>query len=318
MKQRPADTTNIDAPDLDPGAAAGDLDNVYDSPVAPAAIRVWDEIKRLGLGENIGELEVLGYTVVQPEKVASPEFIVRMREAILDVAQRRTGKRPPLDLETSHEHSAHYGPGFGQSLPFILFEDPVFQEALLNPVLLAFVTYLLGRNAILHNGVGFIKGRGTDDLMLHTDNTLIGSPFPSLYQICNVSYVLTDYSLANGCLSMVPGSHRFCRHPRPGEGLDQRVPVEVPAGSLVIWSGHMWHGAYGRTAPGLRVNLPFVFARPHLRGQEAYSEHVTQEMLDRYPPRFKTLMSRDLGYGWAEEGPPQDISAFSMGRHAYD
>ena len=40
---------------------------------------------------------------------------------------------------------------FGDRMHSIFYEDPVFPEAMMNPPLLAMVTYLLGYSAVLSN-----------------------------------------------------------------------------------------------------------------------------------------------------------------------
>ena len=37
------------------------------------------------------DIDTYGFTVIPPEKVASPEFLERMREAVLRIAEERTG-----------------------------------------------------------------------------------------------------------------------------------------------------------------------------------------------------------------------------------
>jgi len=115
--------------------------------------------------------------------------------------------------------------------------------------------------------------------------------------------LLTDYTEANGALAMVPGSHRLCRQPRPGEGVSGAVPVEAPAGSLIAWHGNIWHGAYEKQTDGLRMNLTTYMCHRRLKTQEAYQWKVSQEMLDRNPPEFARLVAADDQMGWDEKGP---------------
>ena len=60
--------------------------------------------------------------------------------------------------------------------------------------------------------------------------------------------MLTPCTKDNGALAVVPGSHRLARQPMPGEGIDQAVPVEAEVGSLILWHGGTWHGAFRRAA----------------------------------------------------------------------
>jgi ectoine hydroxylase-related dioxygenase (phytanoyl-CoA dioxygenase family) len=50
--------------------------------------------------------------------------------------------------------------------------------------------------------------------------------------------------------TIAPSSHRYARRPRSGEGADAAFPIEAPMGSLVVWNGNLWHGAFPRTEPG--------------------------------------------------------------------
>ena len=65
--------------------------------IAPVATRLWSEIKALDLAEHIAELEVLGLTVIPPEKFTTRDFVGRLRSALLDMAEIRFGERPDLD-----------------------------------------------------------------------------------------------------------------------------------------------------------------------------------------------------------------------------
>ena len=61
--------------------------------------------------------------------------------------------------------------------------------------------------------------------------------------------------------------------------------------------------------------------RPHQLTQGEYGKAVPQEILDRHPARFATLMGRKVNYGWREEGPEMTNDAGDsalMGRHVYD
>ena len=128
-------------------------------------------------------------------------------------------------------------------------------------------------------------------------------PFPLYAQYANATWLLSDYSEEGGSLCFVPGSHLLCRQPGPGEGLDRIVAVEAPMGSLVLWHGNTWHGAYRRQAKGLRMAIAFLYARRFLLTREPYREDVTKEQLDRNPPRFATLMGQEILAGWRAEGP---------------
>ena len=275
----------------------------------------WDELRRLALVDHIADLEANGLTVVPPHKVAPRDFVERLRAAVVRVAEERTGE--PVDVEGATGEV--YAGGFGRQMFYLLFEDDVFQEAVMNPTALALATYLLGDSCILSNTLAGLKGPGGGDLPIHCDNVMIPAPFPPYAQVCNVTWALTDYGPGSGQLQYVPGSHRLGRHPAPGEGRDDLVPVRAEAGSILFWHGNTWHGAAARERPGLRINLIVAMMRPYLRPQEAYKEHVTPEILAKNPPRFATLVGHDLAYGWTANGPRKIPGAFQSGLyHPFD
>jgi len=256
-----------------------------------ARLRIIQEIRDLGLIERAWELEVDGYTVLSPEEAGTTEIAPRVLQASLDFVNRKYGWQPDLADEGEHQGLIS---AFGNVQPEIgvLGEGMVFEEALLNPVVLALIRYLLGEScALIHQSL-FLKCPGPDHLPLHTDQDQTVGPSPlQLYaQVANANWALTDYTVDNGAIAFVPGSHKLCRAPTRHEATDLSLfePVEAKAGSVIVWHGNTWHGAFRRSRPGVRATLVEYFGRQHLAG--ANTSTVTQEMLDRNPPLFAELV----------------------------
>lgn len=299
------------------GDGSGDANSGFGKDIAFAAKRIWSEIKDLDLAENIAELEVKGLTVIPPQRFTTPEFVSRLREAVLDVAAMRFGERP--DLTEASPSSAIPARAIGHTIRYALFEDPVFEEAVMNPTVLALTKYMLGENAVLSACGGLIKPQVDEDFFLHCDAFYFSNPLPSLPQVLNLTWTLTDYTAENGALCYVPGSHRYCRQPQYGEAWSSVEAVVAPAGSLIVWGGNTWHGAMRRTAPGQRLSMFFLMMRPGLRPQEDYRSRVTEEILRRNPARFRKLMGYHVPYGWQEEGPdPRFDGRTIVGAHVWD
>lgn len=257
--------------------------------------RVFAEIERLGLVANVGELEMKGYTALLPEQVGPPAFIEQLRETIIALAERRSGHK--VDRAgglTFQDDTSPYGQV--HSLFGLFGEDPIFEQALMNRAMLALVTYLLGESCFLHHERAAIKGPGDQYLPMHADPAG-PMPYPYVAQVCNTTYALTDHTIAAGTTCFVPGSHRLCRQPTREEAMDLSsfAPLEVPAGSIIVWHGNTWHGALPRKEPGIRVSLVQYFSRPSAASDvpRNYSSVVTPEMLARNPSRFATLLGVD-------------------------
>jgi len=271
-----------------------------------ARLRMQAEIAQYGLEANVAELETRGYTILPPGKGAPPELIERLRTTILRVAEERQG-----------QEAGQMGVAFGagEQAFHLLPVDTVFEEAVMNPVTLALVTYLAGYRAKLSQCTALIKTNQSDaPLHIHTDaSAKWPAPWPAQSQTANVNWFLTDYTRENGPLCVVPGSHLWCRPPGPeflmAHDHEDVEMIEAPAGSILVWHSNLWHGALPRTAEGKRVTLVMLFMRPHLRTQEDYALTTTAEMIERNPARLGVITGglNGLGSPWWDQGPRFDL-----------
>ena len=255
--------------------------------------RIRAEIQELHLEENVADLETRGYTILPPGKAAPIEFTERLRDKILQIA------------DTANES--------GLSIPYrailhLMPRDSIFEEALMAPVPLALLTYLLGYRAKVSNSTALIKGRTDEALGFHADHsTKIPSPW-TISHYTTVSWLLTDYTRDNGAVCVVPGSHRRGYSPpdsfKMAHDHEDVQVIEAPAGSVIIWHGGLWHGSMPRKNDGQRITLVIFCCRDHIQTQEAYWVSTTPEMLERNLRRFATLMGLTSQYPWINTVDP--------------
>ncbi len=272
------------------------------------------QIRNLGLEPYILDLEVRGYTVIPPELVAPTEFNARVRDTLLRLAEEKTGVKHSIGQSgnAGKQEALAYGGGIFAML-YLLFEDPVFEEWIENPVLGALVNYTLKGQARLSSLNSLVKWKDDSQLdqefldnALHSDSPRWpdGSLLDGGNLMINCAYTLTDYSKENGSIAMVPGSHKLGRLPYPGEGLKDMVPVDAPAGSLIFWKGATWHGpAYPKLTDGLRLVLNSTFFNRALKTVEQYQRAVPKEVLDRRSRQFALFVGADDMTGFGAEGP---------------
>ena len=314
--------------------------------------RLWNEICDLGLQSYVTHLDVHGYCVLPPE-IANPNGLAeRLREALVDIAEERNGERPDIHEGTSHDYQANllfgeknerFGRGqlkdqtsatgsnhaeavdspFGDRMHSIFYENEVFAEALMNPPLLTLITYLLGYSAVLSNMGSWMKRRCKSNFSLHTDSGLRGAPaLPAEAFAAQSTYILTDFNRENGATCVVPGSHKWNRSPVGDErtllpyeqgGKEQATALEAPAGSLVIWHGNEWHGAFNRTAPGIRGSMTVYFCRPFMRPLEDFIGNIPDEMLEelieKYGPRAAIVLQQGCVPGYSTQGDRVSMTA---------
>ncbi|WP_394620171.1 phytanoyl-CoA dioxygenase family protein [Lentzea sp. JNUCC 0626] len=250
-----------------------------------------DAIADAGLEGHVVDLETTGYTVVPG--ALDGDQVAELTEALVRLAAEDEGA--PVDVVSGRSHADRT-----QEVPLLLTRGGrAFEELILSPRTLPLVTYLLGASRIVSSVTGYVKGPGRCALGIHSDTAYVPDPLPPYAQLANVNYALTDYTVADGCLSMVPGSHRYCYRPREGQGVREMVPVEVPSGAAIVFHGNTWHGAYPRTAAGVRLTISTLFARMYLRPQENYAALYDDAALEGRPPALRALVGRDVPTGWA-------------------
>jgi len=262
--------------------------------------------RELGIERNLLELEAFGFTVVEPFKAAPQAFFERMRDAVYSLIETED----PAAVRINRL-GKDTGPAGGRQLFHLLQKDDIFAEALLNPFTLTFGRYLMGCSLRLYSSVAFYKSDQVGTTLLHNDSTGMPGPLPHYGNVCNVSWVLTDYTRENGTFYMVPGSHRQCRHPTDveqpqmmgGSAPDERgVAVDAPAGSLIVFHGNTWHGTFPKTSSGRRAHVALAVSRNYVNPAENYDD-LPASMLTQFGPELARLIGRDNWQGYRSEGP---------------
>jgi ectoine hydroxylase-related dioxygenase (phytanoyl-CoA dioxygenase family) len=161
-------------------------------------------------------------------------------------------------------------------------------------MLMTMIDASLGRCAQIATLGALIRGPGPGQIEIHTDYTDVPEPYPE-YALSGVAvWALEDWTVASGPTWIVPKSHRMRRAPRPGEGLDSGVPMEMPKGSVVFFTQGVWHWQGPRTEPGQRVTVHPHFNRNFLRSIDPKRPDIS--LLARNPPRLGEMLGADDGF----------------------
>ena len=128
--------------------------------------------------------------------------------------------------------------------------DPAFARFLIDPRVLAAVVQVLGR-PFRAGAVGRDPLPGFGQQGLHADWPETGSS--SLYHVVTAIGMLDAFTPENGATRLVPGSHRLRRPPPksfadPSSRHPDQVVVTAPAGSVLVFNGHLWHGGTRNTS----------------------------------------------------------------------
>ena len=139
----------------------------------------------------------------------------------------------------------------------------MFRPCFTDPRMLACMAHVLGDFKL--SSLNFRAARpGQGHQNLHGD---WGGPVePGDYQVCNSIWLLDDFTTGNGATRVVPGSHRFGAVPRlaladPAAPRPDEVLVTGPAGTVVVFNSHLWHGGTQNRSDRPRRAMHAYFTR---------------------------------------------------------
>ena len=108
------------------------------------------------------------------------------------------------------------------------------------------------------------------------------------YFVANSLWLLDDFSEINGATRLVPGSHKWGKP--PGDEMEDPTathPMErkvlAPAGTIVVFNSHTWHGGSLNRTHDMRRVMHMAFVRRDLAQQTDQRKHLratTEQRLD--------------------------------------
>ena len=152
--------------------------------------------------------------------------------------------------------------------------SPGFKRLLHDERLVGVARELIGPNVKCVHSVLFIKSPGEPGNAWHQDEFFIPSRDRS---ITTAWIALDDVTVENGCLHVIPGSHRagvlypMRRHHNPDldraeeahgfpHSPEDGIAVELEAGSVVFFNGYLLHGSYpNRSESSFRRSVQYVY-----------------------------------------------------------
>jgi ectoine hydroxylase-related dioxygenase (phytanoyl-CoA dioxygenase family) len=164
-----------------------------------------------------------------------------------------------------------------------------FDAAATNPLVLAVLDRVLGHYQ-LSAPTGIEIGPGEHAQPLHPDDAIYPLARPHDEIVVNAMWPLCDFTAENGGTVVVPGSHRWTSE-LPGAD-SPRITVAMPAGSLLLYLGSLWHGGGANRTDHPRLGVVVHYAASWLRPVENHVLVVPPDVARRLPERLQEL----LGY----------------------
>lgn len=221
------------------------------------------------------------------EDFLSPEMLAELSGRV-DELLRQEGEEAGAEFRQE--------PG-AQRLANLVDKGKIFQQAIAMPEMLSLVQEVLGprfklaslnmRSATPHSGIS---------QPLHVDMGRL--PDEQGYSVCNCVWMLDDFTLENGALRVVPGSHKAGKVPQSvlseptAQHPDEQL-VTGKAGTVVVMNAHTWHGGTANNTDRPRRALHSFFVRYDLPQQQYQKKLLRPETQATLSPQLRHLLAID-------------------------
>jgi ectoine hydroxylase-related dioxygenase (phytanoyl-CoA dioxygenase family) len=179
----------------------------------------------------------------------------------------------------------------------LIARSPACRDLVVHPVVLDAVKGVLAHatSVQLHLTQVIAIGPGEPAQTIHRDQWAFDFfPFPRGYEVqCNTIWAMTDFTEANGATRVIPGSHRF--EDRRELEQDATEPAEMPAGSVLFYTGSLYHGAGANRSDAIRYGVNITYAVSWLRQEENQYLSVPAEIARELPDALLRLMGYARG-----------------------
>jgi hypothetical protein len=235
--------------------------------------------------EERGRLDADGYLVL--EDFVAPEDLATLHGRI-DQLFEELGARAGFEFKQEPQTDR---------LANLVDYDEIFQRAVSLPKLLACVGQVLGPDFKL-SSLNARSARPHSDWTqpLHCDTGAL--PDARGNTVCNIIWMLDDFTPDNGATRFVPGSHRSGRLPQDVLGdagaphPDERL-LTGRRGTVVVMNAHLWHGGTANRTGSPRLAMHSFYCRRDLLQQQYQRRLLRDETQARLSPGLRWLLALD-------------------------
>lgn len=267
------------------------------------------------------EMDKKGFCIV--ENLINTETISKIRRRIENQADAELAQGVTAMDQVQSENDRN------QWVYLLINKGGIFQKLLDVLAVHEIVEHVLGPGYLLSDFAATITHPGNKQMGLHKDqwwlpeprmpgeshhrcgdidrqNVRIGSPAPSTLPInppvvCNVLWMVSDFSVENGGTRIVPCSHLSGTNPKP-YGDYESVNATGKAGSAVIFEGRTWHSADLNTSDAPRYGITTYYGAPQFRQMLNFTYATRREVLEHISPRTEYLLGFKPWGGYGATG----------------
>ena len=228
-------------------------------------------------GDVATALEQDGWAVV--ENVMSAEWVAEARADLTRILETTPYGRDDFE---GHKTRRIYA---------LFAKTRTLDAAAIHPTVLAALDRALGYYQ-LSAPTGIEIGPGETAQPLHPDDAIYPLERPHQEIVVNAMWPLCDFTKENGGTVLIPGSHRWANEFPNDES--PRITIEMPAGSLLIYSGNLWHGGGANHTDQPRLGVVLHYSASWLRPVENHVLAVPQAVVRTLPERLQELLGYNI------------------------
>ena len=190
----------------------------------------------------------------------------------------------------------------------------VFREAIARPEMLALVESVLGEDFKLSSlNMRSANPHSSSVQPLHVDMGRL--PDEKGYAVCNCVWMLDDFTLENGALRVIPGSHNWGKKPQdeladPYASHPKELLVTGRAGTVVVMNAHIWHGGTANRTGQQRRALHSFFAATTSRSSSHQKQLSRPETQSALSPSLRKILAIDDAFN-------DDLSSAGSGQSGF-
>ena len=175
----------------------------------------------------------------------------------------------------------------------------VFEDLTEHPQILALIDRFLLPGYLLTASQAIAIQPGEAAQGVHFDDGFYRLPRPRPAASLSVIIAIDPFTDQNGATDLLPGSHLWSDAEVEAIGHDpdaasRLVPAVMPAGSAIVFQGHMLHRGGANRSDAPRLALTNQYCQPWGRTQENYFLSVPREQVRAMSPRLQALLGYEI------------------------
>ncbi len=213
-----------------------------------------------------------------------------------DVMDRVGHEMAPF-IEATKGSGDDFGGHLTQRTGGLIARSETSRELLMHPTALGTVNNVLAhaKRCQIHltQVISISPGETAQDI--HRDQWAFDFfPFPNGFEAqCNTIWAMTDFTEENGATRVVPGSHRGEDRQRFSQS--DSVPAEMAKGSVLFYTGSVYHGGGANRSDEVRQGLNLTYNVGWLRQEENQYLSVPFEVARTLDDDLLELMGYAMG-----------------------